>query len=357
MKVLKVRNVHEALPRALQLLEQEGVRRDSRNGSVLVMKEPVTTVYEKPCERVMFWITRDANPFFHLYESLWMLAGLNTIAGPARYAKNMLNYSDDGVTQHAAYGHRWRHMRRNGEGVLPLQGDGFDQLKIIAERLEKNPDDRRCVLQMWDADRDLGKEGKDFPCNLTATFQRGYDGELNVTVFCRSNDIIWGCYGANAVHFSMLQEYMANWIGCPVGTLTQVSVNWHAYLDTFEAVKLLRPDKYGFVHEPYSRREVIKYPLIGPIDQVDDNIARLLQDVDDGFVDPKAPDDAFMSVAYCMLFAHHVWRTTEGEPRYTLALDVLDTELANNDWITAGREWIERRYRNWQERQAHASAV
>ena len=51
-----------------------------------------------PCERVLLYPERNANPFFHLYESLWMLAGRNDVAGPARYAKNMNNYSDNGVT-------------------------------------------------------------------------------------------------------------------------------------------------------------------------------------------------------------------------------------------------------------------
>ena len=104
MKVLSVRNVHEALPRALKLLQQQGIERPSRNGPVLQAPWPVTTVYQNPLERVVFWPERDANPFFHLYESLWMLAGRNDIAPLTRYAKNMANYSDDGETQHGAYG-------------------------------------------------------------------------------------------------------------------------------------------------------------------------------------------------------------------------------------------------------------
>src|SRR6185312_3077911 len=67
MKVLEVRNVHEALPRALRLLRQEAVYRESRNGPVYVTPYPVTTVYNRPSERVMLWPQRDANPFFHLY--------------------------------------------------------------------------------------------------------------------------------------------------------------------------------------------------------------------------------------------------------------------------------------------------
>ena len=144
MRVLQARNVHEALPLALRLLDQAGVERPSRNGPVLVIPEPVTVVYERPCERVIFHPERDCNPFFHIFESLHYLAGRNDVASLARYAKQMLEYSDDGVTLHGVYGHRWR------------KHFGFDQLTQIVAALKKNPDDRRCILQMWDARCDLG---------------------------------------------------------------------------------------------------------------------------------------------------------------------------------------------------------
>jgi hypothetical protein len=50
-----------------------------------------------------------------------------------------------------------------------------------------------------------------------------------MTVLNRSNDIVWGCYGANAVHMSVLQEFVALAIGVPVGSYTQVSNDWHIY--------------------------------------------------------------------------------------------------------------------------------
>lgn len=348
MKILSVRNVHEALPRAVQWLRQEGIRRDSRNGPVLMMTSPVTTVYHQPLERVIFWPERDANPFFHLYEALWMLAGRRDVAGVARYAKQIAEYSDDGNVFHAAYGHRWRHMRRNGESYLPLQGDGFDQLPIIAESLRKNPDDRRCVLQMWDADRDLGRTGKDFPCNLMVTFQRGHRGELNIVVFCRSNDIIWGCYGSNAVQFSFLLEYMARWIGCAIGTYSQISVNWHAYVDKFEFIKELRPDRLNYVGNPYESAGIYADPLFtGSVEAADEQIQSLLDDADAGFpsMDNTARGSFFKNARY-VLQAHHVWRTETGLARYNNALRILSQAPQGNDWVAAATDWIQRRYQN-----------
>jgi hypothetical protein len=45
----------------------------------------------------------------------------------------------------------------------------------------------------------------------------------------RSNDIVWGAYGANAVHFSYLLEYVASSIGVKVGRYWQVSNDFHIY--------------------------------------------------------------------------------------------------------------------------------
>jgi len=352
MKVLNTRNVQEALPRGLQLLDQYGERRESRNGSVLVAPWPVTTVYEKPVEKVLFWADRDANPFFHLYESLWMLAGRNDVAPLIRYVKRSIDYSDNGLILHGAYGHRWRHSPRSGEGILALMGKGFDQLPIIAQRLKENPDDRRCVLQMWDANRDLGGHGKDHPCNTTATFQRGSQGELNLVVFCRSNDIIWGAFGANAVQFSTLLEYMAFWIGCPVGTYSQISVNFHAYLDMFEKCKIIRPDRLGFIYDPYSTGKIRSIPMIGSFESINEFITTILEDADTGFSHGNfLPNDSWERVIYCVLKAHELYRTNVGAARFKKALDVLMIADQESDWIIAAQEWILRRQYTWKMKQ------
>lgn len=337
MKVINTRNVHQVLPFALQMLFAEGVRRDSRNGPVLQFPTPVTTVYHRPSERVLFWPLRDANPFFHLYEALWMLRGRNDVAGVARYAGNMKNYSDDDVTLHGAYGHRWRKHFRNFENGLFK-----DQLSQIAAMLRSNPDDRRAVLQMWDAEADLNRTGKDVPCNTIATFQVSTGGELDLHVFCRSNDIVWGAYGANAVHFSFLLEYMCVWTGLPMGKLYQISVNWHGYL---EVIKKYEP--MVVVHEdevdPYKAGTAYAPQLSygAPIEEVDRRIDEVLMHADTGFNLPCAPfeDDPFFSTAYIVLRAHHIHKL-QGP---VAALDSLAAADESADWTIAAKEWFERR--------------
>lgn len=349
MRILQVRNVQEALPRAISLLESIGVARESRNGPVLYGGS-VTTIYSKPLERVIFWPERDANPFFHLYESLWMLMGRDDVAPLVRYVKNSANYSDDGIVFHGAYGYRWR------KAFL------HDQLQIIAERLTNDKDDRRCILQMWDTRHDLGFNSKDLPCNVMATFQRDKNGALDLTVFCRSNDIIWGAYGANAVQFATLLEYMALWIGCPVGIYTQISINWHGYLDTLEKVKNIRPDRVGYVYNPYIDDNIHYIPMnqnltgIHQLINIHQKIQYILYDADTGFskndssIGMDGPDpikDPWARMVYLVLKAHHLYKTNTEEAKFSIPLALLNTGDPKADWIVAAKQWIERRRYIW----------
>lgn len=329
-----MRNVHEALPEAMHLLRAEGVRRESRNGPVLQVPMPVTTMYTHPQERVLFWSQRDANPFFHFYEGLWMLNGQHDVKSLTRFVKRMGQFSDDGVTFRGAYGRRWRHHF------------GFDQLAVIAARLRHDHDDRRQVLQMFDAGFDLNdqKGMRDIPCNLSACFQVN-DGALDMTVYNRSNDIVWGCYGANAVHFSMLHEVMAAWVGVPMGRYWQVSFNWHAYLDTAEPLLALADQARGPYSEgrrtPYEMGLIEPFPMVTRGASVDVwmNELRMFMSEEDralGYRDPF-----FRRVAIPMVRTHNAYRTG-GDARFEMAL----AEAANiyaTDWRTAATEWLQRR--------------
>ena len=93
---ISARNVSMALSYGLDMLFSVGVEEPSRNGPVLACPEPCIITYHKPAERVVFSPIRDANPFFHLMESLWMLAGRNDLAWPVQFNKRFKEYSDDG---------------------------------------------------------------------------------------------------------------------------------------------------------------------------------------------------------------------------------------------------------------------
>lgn len=318
-------NVNHAFANGLRWLVAAGLREESRNGTVLVAPGPVLTVYEKPTQRVLFLPARDANPFFHLFESIWMLAGRNDLAFPKTFNSRFGAYSDDGTTIHGAYGHRWRsHF-------------GRDQLNDIVEELDRDRNSRRAVLQMWDAAADLKKMlsgGRDVPCNTVAYFDcRG--GRLNMTVSNRSNDAIWGAYGANAVHFSMLQEYLAARLGVSVGVYRQFSNNLHAYTDIYSVESLLRMAEDAEGYDLYSTKGIKPYPLV-------EYPSSFLVDCENFCTTPLNTSYAnsfFAQVAVPMLCAWNARKADATEQE-------VDHHLANikaGDWRTACEAWVGRR--------------
>lgn len=334
MQVIGVRNVGQGLPEALRQLMQYGVPRQSRNGEVLEFPVPVTTVYRNPRERVLFWPQRDANPFFHFFESLWMLNGGRDVNYVAKFVTRMRSFSDDGKTFNGAYGYRWR------------RHFGLDQLNWVVSRLKTDPNDRRVVLSMWDGSHDpyeADNNSKDVPCNTHIYFRVSGRG-LDMTVCCRSNDLIWGCYGANAVHFSMLQEYVASSLGIEVGCYWQVSNNLHAYRSTLDPLlELIDYTADGFsALEPscmYSENLVVPYNLMS----VDSKI--WLQDLEVFIQDPEVigfRDPFFRRVAKPMYMAHKAWQENKSLEGYEHAKEII-YQCGATDWLLASAQWLDRR--------------
>lgn len=191
---------------------------NTRNGPALVFQTPVLIEHCVPYRRVLFDPIRDANPFFHYMEALWMLAGANEVKFLAQFTENINNYSDDGRTLNGAYGYRWRNHWDN------------DQIEEVIQMLRKTPNTRRAVLSMWDPAYDLNVESKDLPCNTNIYFQMRQNA-LDMTVCNRSNDLVWGCLGANMVHMAVLHEYIATAIERPTGSYYQFTNNLHIYED------------------------------------------------------------------------------------------------------------------------------
>lgn len=320
-KVISVRNVNTALPEALRALQLDFIRESSRNGPVHVFPGPVVTEYSRPLERVLFSPKRNANPFFHCMESIWMLAGRKDVAFLDIFNKRMKEFSDNGLTFHGAYGNRWRNWWE------------MDQIVQVIRELGENPQSRRAVIAMWDPATDLNRQGLDFPCNTHIYFGIR-DDKLNMTVCNRSNDIFWGAYGANAVHFVFLQEYIAFCLGVEVGTYTQISNNLHAYTD---------------VYHPGSWTELIldceandRYVTEGlqPMKLIADSAGTFRTEIGDFCTNPAK------ARTYNEPFLEHVckpmylaWRAKDLDP--TMAL-FFANEIQAPDWKIACGDWLRR---------------
>ena len=244
----------------------------------------------------------------------------------------MAEYSVDGISLHGAYGYRWiKHFNVN-------------QIDVIIKRLKKDPTDRRCVLQMWDAKSDLNRAGVDVPCN-TCIYFKIRNKELLMTVSNRSNDVIWGTFGANIVHMSMLQEYVASALDVSIGAYTQVSDSFHAYTNVFDEMhaRLEELELFDFyfmkhIENPYENRAINYYPMVNQTSIVDWN-----KDLDKflerkPFEDMDFEDVFFSHVAVPLQDAWALHKLGETDDAMSEVQECIAT-----DWATAGFDWLMRR--------------
>lgn len=313
------RNVCDAYYELIWNMKINGVERDSRNGRVLTITEPVGVTLTHPEERVIFDEVRDANPFFHLLESVWMLAGEQHVGWLLEFNKKMADYAESDGILRGAYGFRWRYHFN------------YDQLLWAVGELKRNPDSRRVVISMWDSGYDTvgaPKEVRDLPCN-THIYLRIEYGKLAFTVCNRSNDMIWGMLGANAVHMTVLQEVLAQCISTEerpigVGPYTVMTNNLHIYknMPKFEQIM----------------------DTIGPVNPYWFHLKPLPIHIDNGLIDFLGQCQAFVNGH--MDYVKNFWLQT-------VAMPVMDAwfkrteesvnKIAAEDWRQACKEWISRR--------------
>lgn len=197
-------------------MRSAGVLEETRHGPVKSIPTPVLLEIHRPDERVITYPKRNANPFFHCLEFAWMMAGTQDVEWIAQFNSRMTEFADDGKIN-GAYGYRW----------LDHWGD---QVAKVINCLIQDPQSRQAVIAMWDPSQDLyPAQWNDRPCN-THIYFRVQNGMLNMTVCNRSNDMMWGMFGANVVHMTMLHELIAHFTGLKLGVYRVFTHNLHVYL-------------------------------------------------------------------------------------------------------------------------------
>ena len=106
------------------------------------------------------------------------------------------------------YGHRLR------------QYFGLDTLAACAERLKKDPEDRKSYVTLWDNTRDLGQvEGR--PC-LVSLYFRKFDGKLTLSATFRTHNAM-DAYPMNLYGLHAIQSWVAKEAGLVPGALVVIS--------------------------------------------------------------------------------------------------------------------------------------
>lgn len=354
----KFDNVNVAFKRLVSGIHSGTIKTEhkpSRNGPVLMIPEPVTVCYENPCRRVLFNQARDANPFFHLFESLWMLAGRSDVKSVEYYSSNIGQFSDNGATFNGAYGERWRgHLY-----CCASVSDEVDQLNHIVHHLKEFPDSRRAVLQMWNVEQDLLqiKTSKDVCCNTAVYFSISESGRLDMTVTNRSNDMIWGMLGANVVHFSFLQEYIAARLGKPVGKYYQFTNNLHVYLNNWKPEEWLkeydRTFRNAFDAPQDYTAEMFNVVPVTLYNANDEEFCQELEDITSIDFETEIPTykNLFLNNVAAPMFTAYAMHKTRN---YDLARLHVE-RITLKDWRLAAHFWIEKRRKNWEAKNATVS--
>lgn len=251
-----VGEVNDVYPLMVQTCAKEGSRVPSRVSDTIEL-HPAVAEFTNPTKRLVTSYGRPVNVPFALAEVVWILSGRQDVAFLDRYNSRIADYSDDGVTFNAAYGHRLRHAH------------GHDQLVDVIQLLKRDQGTRQATLAIWHSDDrahemvhieggdpflDLQSQRMvaDRACNLLAHLMIR-DGKLNWLQVMRSNDAIWGM-PYNLMQWTYLHEYVAAAVGVEVGVYRYVGDSFHIYdYHEDEAATIAPYDLYGYTgwkHSP-----------------------------------------------------------------------------------------------------------
>ena len=95
------------------------------------------------------------------------------------------------------------------------------------------------------------------------------DGKLNLYVWMRSNDAVFGFSAVNLYNFTLMQQYVAKILGVPLGSYYHIADNFHYYENKKDLVEQLASIDLGTVIE-YDRNLHNDYDTkIGSLDELD----------------------------------------------------------------------------------------
>jgi len=135
-----------------------------------------------------------------------------------------------------------------GQRMRVSQGD---QVQFLIEKLAKNPEGRGYLINLWDTENDFLKTSSNPPC-LTQVWFRVFKDRLVADFSYRSHDI-YGAWIKNALGDRLLQEYISNQVGIPIGETIIISKSAHIYSHNFASIDQLiadHPKRWQFTEDP-----------------------------------------------------------------------------------------------------------
>jgi len=248
--------INSFLVGASTLLLKEGVKRKTRNQVCVELPEPFMFKITNPSARLVMIEERKWNPILPFAESLWLASGRNDLDFIGHYLKNMKVFSDDGEFLRGGYGPRFRKFNGIKEDykirnpfnvdISLLSKSQVDQFSFICKLFEKDIYTRQAIINIGDPPKDcFNQDGeikitKDFPCTRLLHFQKQSNcNRLNLTVYMRSNDLMWGASAVNIFNFTFMLEYFAQMLKMEIGNYYHIANNFHYYEDFEDRIQAI----------------------------------------------------------------------------------------------------------------------
>ena len=184
-----------------------------------------------PIDNLAFLKERRYNLVYSVAESMLLISKKDETKYFTRFNPNMANFSDNGVTLNGSYGYRIA-----------------DKIDDAVNRLKSDHDSRQAVLTIYQ--NDVTKITKDPPCTMNLHFLIR-DNKLNLIVYMRSNDIIWGT-PYDVFMFTTLQRLIANQLGIYVGWYRHIPSSFHVYSKHYDLLKAMKDCEAVTTYLPFN---------------------------------------------------------------------------------------------------------
>lgn len=216
-----------------------GRTQPSRNGDIYCVNNAILNLKD-PASRHLYLEGRNSHIIAQIAETFWVMAGDDRI-NPflSFFLPRAKDYSDDGVTWRGAYGPRMYMYNQLQEAVDVFIKQGWETRHSLIQILLPELDSKNNLV---DNEGNSIDSTKDRPCNNELTFfmTPNEDGTygLNMNVFQRSGDAIWGALNINVFEWTFLQELMVDLLEqemdetVVLGEYTHFVTNLHVYEST-----------------------------------------------------------------------------------------------------------------------------
>ena len=224
----------------------DGRVQPSRNGDITCVNNAVLNL-TKPQNRHLYLEGRKSNIIAQMAETFWVMAGDDRV-NPflSFYLPRAADYSDDGHCWRGAYGPRLYIHNQLQEALEVFTTDGLTTRQSVVQILLPELDAKENLLS-GTITGDKIEKTKDRPCNNELVFfcVPNEDGtySLNLNVFQRSGDAIWGALNINVFEWTFLMELFVNNLNAQheetivLGEYTHFVTNLHIYDKTASQAK------------------------------------------------------------------------------------------------------------------------